>query len=206
MHRACLLSLVSFKVEEAEPAPSPLAGDPWDKGHSTAVPAAAPEGATLLASALPADPMGEAGAARTQAGRARAIAPQEKPVRAGGLAGPCPGPAQGLAYSSPAPTGIAALPAPGSPAMALPGRVSLSGSALGFLLQLPPCTGRAAAHTCQHQARPQRCLPALRMRASQKKWHREARNGWMDGWCPSLSAAPRMSCGRSQPVCGPFLL
>ncbi|KAK4820007.1 hypothetical protein QYF61_017386 [Mycteria americana] len=105
-------SLVPLKDEEAEPAASPLARDPWDEGHRTPVVTAVPADAQLSASALPADPMEKADAARTEASHAQATAPQEEPLLAGGLAGACPVPAQPLAYSSPSPTGITALPHP----------------------------------------------------------------------------------------------
>ncbi|GAB0192690.1 hypothetical protein GRJ2_001734300 [Grus japonensis] len=104
-------SLAPLNDEEAEPAASPLAEDPWDEGPRARIPAAAPEDARPSASALPADPMEEADAARAEASHARATtAPREKPLLAGGLAEACPGPAQPLAYRSPCPTGKAALP------------------------------------------------------------------------------------------------
>ena len=102
--------LAPLKVEEAEPAASPLAADPWDEGRRAPVPAAVLEDAKPSASALPAAPMEEAEAARTEPSHAQATAPQEKPFLAGGLAGPCPLPAQPLASSSPSPPAIAAFP------------------------------------------------------------------------------------------------
>lgn len=105
-------SLAPLKDEEAEPAASPLAGDPLDEGHRAPIPTAVPEDAELSASALLADPTEEADAACAEACHAQATAPQKKPLLAGGLAGDCPVPAQPLAYSSSSPTGITALPRP----------------------------------------------------------------------------------------------
>lgn len=102
--------LAPLQDKEAEPAASPLAADPWDEGRRAPVPAAVLEDAKPSASALPAAPMEEAEAARTEPSHAQATAPQEKPFLAGGLAGPCPLPAQPLASSSPSPPAIAAFP------------------------------------------------------------------------------------------------
>lgn len=104
--------LAPLKDEEAEPAASPLAGDPWEEGRRAPVPAAVPEDAQPSASALPAAPVEEAEAARTEPSHAQATTPQEKPFLAGGPAGACPVPAQPLASSSPSLPGIAALPRP----------------------------------------------------------------------------------------------
>lgn len=107
-----IASLAPLKDEEAGPAASPLAGDPWDEGHRAPIPAAVPEDAKLSASALPADPMEEADVACAEASHAQATTPQQKPLVAWGLAGACPVPAQPLAYNCPSPTATCALPHP----------------------------------------------------------------------------------------------
>ena len=88
----------------------------------------------------------------------------------------CPAPRLQLSF----PPSHRCLPAlPSSLAMALRRQDGPSGSALGFLLELPHGRGRLAVHNCQHQAGLQRWLLALRLRSSQRERHGQARDGWM---------------------------
>ena len=101
----------------------------------------------------------------------------------------CPAPRLQLSF----PPSHRCLPAlPSSLAMALRRQDGPSGSALGFLLELPHGRGRLAVHNCQHQAGLQRWLLALRLRSSQRERHGQARDGWM--------APKAVSCPKDVPL------